>query len=294
MPRRAFTRVDLIVTLGVLLLIAALVAIGMFRGRGESRNQKDGNQLRFLHQGFVTWAQCGSDEYPLPSRSDRADYVIACEAPAKNTTANIYSLIVFNGTVKPEHLISPSEVNRNIAPMMNYQYDAPSGTAIPGSAMWDPKLSAELDGSRPGNVSYAHMQYLEGRRSKWSNSFSASEAVLSNRAPEISSVTRTPDSSVTPTLANPASNTLRFYGRGRTWSGWTAFNDNHVDFRSDYLKNGRPFKPVDGMRYTNDAGKQATDIWCYDEPDDSKAANDYIGIFLKAGAKREDWKAAWD
>jgi hypothetical protein len=292
--QRGLSRVDLVATLAALMLIATLIAIGTFRGRGESRKQKEGDQLRSLHQAFITFGQGGNDEYVVPSRIDRANYTLDLPAAAKDTTSNIYSPLVFFGSIKVEVLVSPAETNPSIRPYRDYQYDAPSGAARPDQATWDPKLSAVLDGSVPGHVSYAHMQVFGGRKPKWSNSFSASEAVLSNRAPEISSVTRTPDSSVTPTLANPASNTLRFYGRGRTWSGWTAFNDNHVDFRSDYLKNRRPFKPVDGMRYTNDAGKQATDIWCYDELDDSKAANDYIGIFLKAGAKREDWKAAWD
>ena len=291
--RHAITRIEVVVILVLFFVVVAIVVIGMSRGRGESRKQKDGDQLRYLHQGLVVSCRGGGDDYPIPSRLDRANYVIDAEAATKDTTANMFSFMVFGGTIKPEHLISPCEINKNIVPRVNYEYDHPSGAANPIQAMWDPKLSAALDGSQPGNISYAHMQLFQGRRAKWTASFSASEAVLANRGPEISSLTRA-GSAVTPTLANPASNSLRFYGSGRTWSGWAAFNDNHVDFRSDYLKQGREFAANDEMKYTNDVGKQMPDIWCYDELDDSKAANDYIGIFLQAGAKREDWKAAWD
>lgn len=32
----------------------------------------------------------------------------------------------------------------------------------------------------------------------------------------------------------------------------------------------------------------------FDQPDDSKMANDYLGIFTKAGEGRGEWKAIWD
>jgi type II secretory pathway pseudopilin PulG len=290
---RGFSRVDLIAAITVLVIVAALLAIGRFRMTSESRKQKDGDQLRDLHKAIAGWAQSNGDDYPLPSRVDRANYVLNIEAKAKDTTSNIYSMLIFNGSIEPELLVSPVEVNRNIGVCRNYEFDHPSGAAQPIQATWDPKLSAVLDGTRPGHISYAHMQVFEGRRAKWTNSFNAAEALLANRGPEITAATLNPDSSVTPTLANLTNNTLRFYGRGQTWSGWKVFNDNHKEFRSDFLKNGRAFKP-EGITYTTGAGVRMPDIWCYDELDDLKAANDYIGIFLKAGSRRGDWLAAWD
>lgn len=291
---RAFTIRELISVIGVLVILGSVIVVVVPGNRRDSRRQKDGDQLRLIHQALVTWAQGGADDYPIPSRIDRANYVIEGDAKAKDTTANIYSLLIFNGSIKSEQLVSPVETNHHISACQNYEWDHPSGAAHPDQATWDPKFSTVLDGSKPGHASYSHSQLFGGRKRKWTNSFSASEIVLSNRGPEVASVASNADSSVTPTLALPTSNTLRFYGRGQIWSGWMAFNDNHVDFRNDYLKGGRSFHPVDGVLYTPNSGAKKPDIWCYDEWDDPKAANDYVGIFLKAGAAREHWKAAWD
>jgi type II secretory pathway pseudopilin PulG len=292
--RHAFTIRELVCVIGVLVILGSVIAVVIPGNRMESRRQKDGEQLRLLHQALVTWAQHGSDDYPIPSRIDRANYVIDGDAKAKDTSANIYSVLIFNGSIKIEQLVSPVETNRHISACQNYEWDHPSGAAHPDQAIWDPKFSVMLDGSRPGHASYAHSQPFGGRRPKWTNTFSASEVVLSNCGPEVASVASNADSSVTPSFALSTSNTLRFYGGGQVWSGWMAFNDNHVDFRIDYLKEGRSFHPADGMLYTPNSGAKKPDIWCCDELDDPKAANDYVGIFLKAGAAREDWKAAWD
>ena len=45
---------------------------------------------------------------------------------------------------------------------------------------------------------------------------------------------------------------------------------------------------------TTSTGKKLPDLFCHDEPDDPKAANDFLGIFLKAGDTPADFKAAWD
>src|SRR5207247_2089729 len=95
--RHGFTIRDLIATVCALVVIGAICAAWMFRGRGESRRHRDETQLRGLGQSLVTWCQGNNDDYPLPSRVDKANYTLTLEGRAKDTTSNIYSMLVFNG-----------------------------------------------------------------------------------------------------------------------------------------------------------------------------------------------------
>src|SRR5262249_14603239 len=149
---------------------------------------------------------CGGDTYPLPSRMDRGNYVIDAPGPTKDTTSNIFSMLIFNGTIKPDLLISPVETNPYISAYTSYEFDRPRGAAQPQRATWDPNLSAALDGSKSGNVSYANLQPAGERASRWSNSFAASECVLTNRGPQVVATTAGTDGSVIPSLALPTSN----------------------------------------------------------------------------------------
>lgn len=290
---RGFSLIELLVVILVVVVAAALL-LPSLGGSRRSPQLKDSTQVRSIHQAMVIWAQNGQDEFPIPSQIDKLNWTVPEEGKAKDTTANIYSCMVFNGMLSPEMLVSPLETNRNVRPYESYEYQNPTGALDPAHAQWDPKFCVELDGSKPGNASYAHMQVCAGRRRIWTNSFTQTEMVVGTRGPEIASVQKNPDGSVTPTLANPRSNTLRFFGKGRTWSGNMAFNDNHVDFLKDWLEPGKPFPTSRERLYKAADGRKWPDIWCYDEPDDPDSTNDYMGIFTKAGATPKDYKAVWD
>jgi hypothetical protein len=277
----------------IAILAPAALYLGL-RSRQQSRLEREQSQLRAIHQSLVLAGQGGPDEYPTPSRMDRLNVTVAGEGKAKDTTANVFSFLIFTGVISPEVFVSPVEVNPNVKVCKPYEFDRPKGAVDPLWALWDPKFSGTLDGSKPGHFSYAAIQILGPRRAKWSNTFSSTEAVLSLRGPEVSSVTQHADGTVTPTLANPKSNTLRFYGKGLEWSGPMAFNDNHVEFRTGALAHLRPVPASSFVPYKDAAGVARPDIWCYDEPDDPLGGNDYLGIFLKAGEKAADWSAAWD
>jgi type II secretory pathway pseudopilin PulG len=294
---RGFTIRELIAVIGVIVIVGCLALILVPRLRMEARRQKNQTQLRGVQQAMVTWRQSNNDDYPLPSRIDVYNNTVPESVAAKDTTSNIYSIMVFNRTIDPDILVSPLETSPHIAVMKNYEHSRPSGTVNPDKAMWDPKLSACLDGSKPGNISYAHLQPSGGRKARYHNSFDSAEPVISNRGPQISGVVLNPDSSVTPTFALPNSNTLRFFGRARAWSGAVAFNDNHVEFHQDFLASGSPVTAVNKAFpriYESASGQKLPDLFCHDEPDDPKAANDYLGIFLKAGDTPKDFQAAWD
>src|SRR5262249_12991590 len=154
----------------------------------------------------------------------------------------IYSLLVFAGLLKPEVLVSPFENNPHVRIATDYQFEEPRTAVDPTQALWDPGFSVTLEGPGFGHASYAHLQPSKHRKGRWSDTFVSTEMVLGTRAPQVAATSKNADGSVTPRLANPASNTLRFTGGGGWWSGQMAFNDHHVDRFDNALANGHAFK----------------------------------------------------
>jgi hypothetical protein len=287
--RRGLTIVELIVVVVVLimvLVIAAFLILPAFprRPHGGNRLLKDSMYVRGIHQAMVMWAQNNRDEYPLPSNVDVENTTVAEEGRAKNTTANIMSMMVFNGSITPDILVSPAEVNERIRWYENYEYDNPSRAVRPADAHWDPGLRADFTGEGGGHISYAHLLPAEHRLAKWGNTFIATEPVVGTRGPEITAARRLGNGAVAPTFAKARSNTFLLQGTKDRWKGNIAFNDNHVEFLFE-LSNGT---------YTNAAGQETADLIHYDEPDDPSELNHFLGIFIRAGEKRSEFKAIWD
>ncbi len=301
MQRRGFTLVELaaVVCVGAVVGSAGLVVWQPSKGKGPksgppvSRQKKDELQLRGIHQAMVVWAQQNKDRYPLPSALDTSDTTVSEKGRAKDTTANIDSVMVYAGLLSTEILVSPMEVNPNVVVNDTYQFDKPKKAVQPAKALWDPSLSAELDGSKKGNISYAHLQPTGERMKRWSNTFVSSEMIAATRGPEVKSVAQAADGTVTPTLAKDSSFALRLHGSGGSWSGYRCFNDNAVVLAKDVLKSGQAM-PAKEASYTAADGKKRTDIWCYDEPDDPATTNTFLGLFTKAGETAKDFKATWD
>src|SRR5205814_4334434 len=134
---------------------AAVTALGvlgaaglMAQPRDEARGKKDQTQARGIVQGMVVWAQNNKDVYPLPSALDAQNATVAEQGQAKDTTGNIMSLMVFNGALSTEILVSPAEKNPNVVNKQDYEFDQPKKAAKPALALWDPTLSAELGPKR--------------------------------------------------------------------------------------------------------------------------------------------------
>ncbi|MCC6659635.1 MAG: hypothetical protein IT437_01990 [Phycisphaerales bacterium] len=301
--RCAFTLVELVACLAGSAVVLAVTAglIGQPAGNGSGVRpgdviKKDQTQIRGITQAFIVWAQNNGDRYPLPSEIDKGDTTVAERGAAKNTSANIMSLLVYNGFVPVEMLVSPGERSPGIRACEVYAFDRPPSAVEPGKALWDPALNADFTGGKTGNLSYAHLQPSGKRKGRWGNTFVSDEAVVSGRGPEVASVLQNADGSVTPALANPASLALGWFGGAADgWSGNTGYNDNHVGFHKDTLRPGLSIAPTPtGRKYAGAQAKEWPDVWCYDEPDDPDSTNDFLGIFIKAGGAPKDFKAIWD
>lgn len=294
--RRGFTLVELaaVIASGTLLLGLGASVLGQPGGaRDAARQLKDSTQVRGIVQGMVTWAQNNGGDYPLPSKLDTQNFSVADRGTIKDNTANIYSLMVFNGTVSTEIFVSPVEKNPNIKVYEKYEFDQPRKAAKPAMAIWDPAFSVDFTDGRTGAASYAHLQPSGGRAKNWGNTSNASCTLLGMRGPEVSKVTQHEDGSVTPVFANSKSMTFGAFDDDASWSGNMAFNDNHVSFLERTLAPGKRIVR-DGATYTDNDGKKWPDLWNYDEPDDPKSVNNFLGIFTRAGGKPADFKAIWD
>lgn len=296
LARRGFTLIELgavIATLGAS-AAAFSVAAPVDKARATARLIKDSTQIKHLTTSLIVWAQGNRDVYPLPSKLDTRNVTVKEIGGAKDTTANIWSLLVWNGQVTPELLISPLENNVNVKADKNYEYSNPTSAVKPADAMWNPGFSVDFTGGKTGRGSYAHLQPAGDRLNRWSNTFKADEAIISTRGPEVTGVQYLDGDLVQPVFAKADSNTFKMFPvqSPGAWAGNVAFNDNHVEFISDHFKPGRPLKTA--LRFTDNDGKALPDVSFYDEPTDPSAVNTYLGIFTAAGEKPAAFKAIWD
>lgn len=314
MRTRGFTLVDLAGTIVALTCAGAIGALSLgddvqdaekdARQRAVEKRQQDSTHLRGIHQAMVLFAQNNKDYYVRPSLLDVSGDTIAGDKAAKDTTANILSVLVFNGFIGCDILVSPLENNKNIAGKTDYEFSSPKSAVNASRALWDPSLSADFTGGHTGNISYAHaMPFGERLTTAWSNSFQSDVAAFSNRGPQIKSVSYSEDNAqATLELALPTSNTLKFFdesnprtaGEAIAWRGNVAYQDNHIDFVESKLGDKQTVKDSKVGKFKFAEERTRPDVMFYDEPDDKANKNAMLGIFTKAGAKREDWTSIWD
>src|SRR5215831_18923604 len=103
-----FTLIELIVVVVAVLIIVGILFPAFAISRQSSRQIKDSTQVRGIHQGMVLALPQNDDSYPLPSRLDKGDTTVAAQGREKDTTANIISILIYNGFVGPELCVSPA------------------------------------------------------------------------------------------------------------------------------------------------------------------------------------------
>ncbi len=264
--------------------------------RQAARQVKDATYIRGIHQGLVLFAQGNQDKYPIPSYLDNTDKTIKTDiAASKDTTANIYSVLVYSGYFSPELLVSPADQNDKIEIDKDYQLVDPKAAADPKQALWDPAFSADFTNGNTGNTSYAHQIPASERRARWSSTLSATEAILGTRGPKIDSIDEVLNDAGELTLkadADSSSQTYDMFGDGKTWKGNIAFNDNHVEFLDTVFPKQCEYQLNKPMGEPGPTKSQ--DALFYDEPDAKNQENAYLSIFTKAGATTKSYRAIWD
>ena len=279
----------------MVLLVVVVILIGIILpslggSHRPSRQIRDSANIRGIHQGMVLFAQNNNDRYPLPSVLDKANHTAAlpegADPTSKDTTSNIYSLLIYGTFFGPEICVSPAESNGAITMDSGFEFSTPSGAADPKLALWDPGFNADFTASGPkgrerSHFSYAHMLPSGPRLETWANTFRATEAVVGNRGPLISGLDAKHNAAF-----NTKSNTLLIHGSKTTWEGNIAYNDNHVSYESRLDPETSP--------YTDDKGKVWFDHLFFDEQDDPTGKNNLLGNFNRAGPVPTAFKAIWD
>jgi hypothetical protein len=275
-----FELLILLFPLALLMLGILLPALG--RARQSARQIKDATQTRGVHQGMVLWAQNNNDNYPIPADADKENHTVNlgnADPAGKNTTANIFSMLLYHGFFSPELCVSPAEANPRIRLDDDFSLAAPKiAGKDPAKALWDPAFSADFTSKQGGNVSYAHTPPADKRLAQWALTFSETEPVIGNRGPQIKKV----DGPVAVPV-NKQSYTYLIHGGRTTWEGNIAYNDNHVDFETTMFPNTIQIKD-----------RPWQDCLFFDEPEDKEGTNAFLGIITKGAATLREVTFIWD
>lgn len=270
---RAFTLIELLVVVAIVGVLIGILVPALAGARNYARKAKDSTHVRAIVQGMVAWGGQHDGAFPQPSKLDLSNRTVdpGGEAPlVKDNTGNILSVLIYNGLFEAEQAVSPAELNDMIEEDTAYERDSASMAVAPNLALWDPGFAGipgELDSfsglgpegrrkgshdSEVGHNSYALAFPFGDREETWEGELSSRMVIAGNRGPQYKF--KDPDTEIwsldDSSRLSGQSNTLRFYGREDSWSGFLVYGDGHADFSDTPTPEGLRVAP-EAARDTN-------------------------------------------
>ncbi len=288
--RKGFTLIELLVVISIIALLIGILLPALGRARRQANLLRDGANQKQILTGLITWSNNNRDRFPIPSRLDSLGATEGInrvtntgqddtQAGLKNRTGAAISILIFNGNINTEVVISPSEPNSNIRTDEDFRFnfttdDNNTIVNVAALAQWDPRfkgtplqaggsvgsyvqatdgqdgavLTGGFAGSSEGNFSYAHSPIFGARLGSWAATFSSTASVVANRGPVYNTTSTANNANqngrqfqlgqeIPPAnrwllIVGPEgtrSDSLRFGGSTREWSGNVGFTDGHVE-----------------------------------------------------------------
>ncbi|HLO40161.1 MAG TPA: prepilin-type N-terminal cleavage/methylation domain-containing protein [Phycisphaerales bacterium] len=249
-PRRGFTLIELLVVIAIIALLISFVLPALGRARAAAREVKCGSQVRSVVQAMSVWAAGNKDRYPMPSDIDKNDQTVnehQASTPSlgakKDITRHMMSLMIFNGAITPEILISPVESCPQFHTYAKYEYSSPSMAEgdDKSTALWDPAFTATPSdenrfGRKAGDAagcSYAQLPPYGKQKRKWTNviaNWRSSDVLFGDRGPIYKGNATDGWNLIADSKYSAQSNTLKLHGNATAWKGDMGFSDGHVYF----------------------------------------------------------------
>jgi len=234
--KKGFTLVELLVVIAIIVVLIGLLAPALAQALAVTRSTKDSHNIAQVHKTFIVFSNNSNGRYPTPGLVDRLNpnpgvYV---EQNIRNTTRNLYSLMIAQEYFNPDILIGPTEVNPVVREKLNYDYTAYNPAA---GTFWDQTFDAAIQQSPTNGVShtsYAHLAMCGDRkRNYWRNTNSSIRPIMGTRGPQNGAETG-------PAYTN--SPTLRLHGPKKQWQGNICFADNHMETLSSFFPDNVVFE----------------------------------------------------
>ena len=240
MKRKAFTLVELMVVISIIVLLMGLLLPALSSAMRSAKSKKEMVQLRGLHQTMGVYASENDGKYPTPGNIRRnplngaggQQYIqgVGKVNPLHNHTAAIASTLLSMKYAQPEIMVSPAENNAEIG-IKGQIVEAESGEPEPYNyaswrphegSFWDEEFRARLGDSagESDHISFSNLSLLgPARRARWHDTAGSDTIVWSTRG------TKDGDTSLDDYTKNPI---LQMHGPENTWNGHTVTADGAV------------------------------------------------------------------